>query len=126
MVRSRHQIELRKGVEVDLLFTPSMYERGRERGIKVEIEDRTNPSQVAEAYVKLLYLGAINAWEARRFDSPDMGDFPHSYIDFLEWSADNPREFSDMIGEIFQCITGKSLKEAEKESLSEDEPLKKK
>lgn len=119
MIRSKHIIELKDGVRVEMLFTPSMYERGRERGIRIEIEDQTNPLQVAEAYIKLMYLGAINAWEARRFDSPEIGDFPYAYIDFVEWSGSNPKTFSKMIGEIFQCIMGKTLKEYEAESAEE-------
>lgn len=126
MIRSRHQIELKEGVMVEMLFTPSMYERGRERGIKVTIEDSTNAMQVTEAYVKRMYLGAVNAWEALRFDNPGMGDFPYSYIDFMEWSGDHPKEFQDLVSEIFKCITGKTVEDAIKESVESGNGVKKK
>lgn len=126
MIRSRHQIELKEGVTVEMLFTPSMYERGRERGIKVTIEDSTNAMQVTEAYVKLMYLGAVNAWEALRFDNPGMGDFPYPYIDFMEWSGNHPREFQDLVNEIFKCITGKTVEDALKEPEGSGKDVKKK
>ena len=125
MIRSRHQIELKEGVTVDMLFTPSMYERGRERGIKVTIEDSSNAMQVTEAYVKLMYLGAVNAWEALRFDNPGMGEFPHQYIDFMAWSGNHPREFHDLVNEIFQCITGKTVDDALNEAKDENSVKKK-
>lgn len=125
MIRSRHQIELKDGVKVDLLFTPSMYERGRERGIKVTIEDSSNAMQVTEAYVKLMYLGALNAWEAERFDSPSMGDFPYRYIDFAAWAGEHQKDFSSLVNEMFQCITGKTVEDALAESRDGD-PVKKK
>lgn len=125
MIRSRHQIELKEGVTVEMLFTPSMYERGRERGIKVTIEDSSNTLQVTEAYTKLMYLGAINAWEAERFDNPAKGNFPYRYIDFVGWSGDHPKEFSILINEMFQCITGKTVEDALAESRDGD-PVKKK
>lgn len=116
MIRSRHQIELKDGVKVDMLFTPSMYARGRERGIRIEIADTGDLLQVTEAYTKLMYLGAINAWEAMRFDDPGMGEFPHQYIDFVAWCGEHPREFRKIIGEIVECITGKSLSDFSKEN----------
>ena len=126
MIRSRHRIELKEGVRVDMLFTPSMYERGRERGVRVVIEDSTNALQVTEAYTKLMYLGAVNAWEAERFDSPDMGDFPYRYIDFVEWSGEHPKEFQRLVTEIFQCITGKTVDEVLKEGRGPGEESEKK
>lgn len=124
-MRARQQIELKEGVMVELLFTPSMYERGRERGVIITIEDKDNPIQVVEAYTKLLYLGAINAWEALRFDNLDMGDFPYGLIDFQLWTSENPRKFSRLIADIFQCITGKTMEQAQEEVTQQDN-LKKK
>lgn len=114
-MRARYIIELREGVRAELLITPSMYAIGERKGITVVIDDTDNPAQVNEAYIKLMYLSALNAWEARAVDDPAIGDPSWKYIDFAQWAAENPDKFADMIRIIFECLTGKHLSEAAKE-----------
>lgn len=115
----RHTIELRKGVKVEVLFTPSLFGVAKRRGLSLTIEDREDWAQVAEAYTKLIYIAALNAWEARSYDEPELGAFPHDYSDFLVWSGENPQAYAALVGVAVELITGRTLREMAKEALGE-------
>lgn len=125
----RHVIELEGGVKVELLFTPSLFGVASRKGLSIVIEDRNNPALVMEAYVKVIYMAALNAWEAKAYDTPDLGDFSPKYADFQAWAATHPRKFSELVSVAFETITGKTIAEAaelEKEKQPEAEEHEKK
>ena len=122
MVRPRTTIELKDGVKVELLFTPSMYAIARRRGMKIEA-DASDAAAVMKAYTELMYIAALNAHEVMRFDDPSLGEFPHRLIDFVEWSAVRQEEFVSALDVAVQNVLGKSLDELKQEK--PDEPSKK-
>ena len=122
MVRPRTTIELKDGVKVELLFTPSMYAVARRRGMKIEA-DASDAAAVMKAYTELMYIAALNAHEVMRFDDPSLGEFPHRLIDFVEWSAVRQEEFVSALDVAVQNVLGKSLDELKQEK--PDEPSKK-
>lgn len=124
MTSPRTVLELKAGVKVEVLFTPSMYMHARRRGMHIEAE-ADDPAQVMMAYTQVMYLAAINAHEVRRFDDPALGDFPYSLMDFVEWSSACPDEFRRVLNTALQCIIGKSLAELEKEPAPEEKDVKK-
>lgn len=115
-MRVRHTIELREGVRAEMLVTPSMFRIAKEKGIAVTVEDSEDIHQVVDAYTKLIYLSILNSWEAKRYDDPEMGDCPTKMIDVMQWSSECPREFSKIVGVVYECLTGKSFKELLKEA----------
>lgn len=123
MIRARHNIVLREGVTADVLFTPSLYAIAQERGVTLEIDPTDSQTKVMRVYLSLIYLGALNAWEAKLFDHPELGAFPYEFIDFEEWAGTNPRAFVDMIDTVLQCLTGKTLRQVGQD---EQDKLKKK
>lgn len=113
MVRVKYQIELHEGVKVDLLFTLSMYEVARKRDMKIVLEDSANNVQVIEFYQKIIYIAALNAWEVNLFDHPSIGEFPYTFMDFVEWSQQNSREFGKLIVFAAEAISGGRDKDGE-------------
>lgn len=122
MTSPRTSIELKEGVRVELLFTPSMYAVARRRGMRIEA-DASDPAAVMRAYTELMYLAALNAHEVMRFDDPALGEFPYRLIDFVEWSALRQDEFTSALDVAVQNVLGKSLDELKREKPAE--PLKK-
>lgn len=108
-------IELKEGVTVELLVTPALFSLGKSRGMKIEISDTNDYEQVADAYMKLLYLAAINAHEVRRFDHPELGDFAYSLMDFADWRASNRDAFGQAMDFALVALTGKSIRDYAKE-----------
>lgn len=123
MRQIRTKIELKEGVRVELLFTPSMYAVARRRGMHIEAE-ADDVSQVMMAFTQLIYLAALNAHEVLKFDSPGLGNFRYSLMDFVEWSAASPDEFRRVLDIALQCIIGKSIAELEKEPVPEKDVKK--
>lgn len=118
MVRPRITIELKDGVRVELLFTPSMYAVARSRGMRIEA-DASDSAAVMRAYTQLMYLAALNAHEVMRFDDPALGEFPYRLIDFVEWSAVRQEEFVSALDVAVQNVLGKSLDELKQEKPAE-------
>lgn len=118
MVRPRKTIELKDGVKVELLFTPSMYAIARRRGMRIEA-DASDAASVMKAYTELMYLAALNAHEVMRFDDPSLGEFPYRLIDFVEWSAVRQEEFLSALDVAVQNVLGKSLDELKGEKPAE-------
>lgn len=118
MVQPRTTIELKDGVKVELLFTPSMYAIARRRGMRIEA-DASDAAAVMRAYTELMYLAALNAHEVMRFDDPTLGEFPYRLIDFVEWSAARQEEFVSALDVAVQSVLGKSLDELKREKPAE-------
>lgn len=110
MARVRQILEI-GGRQIDLLFTPSIYAVAKRRGFTIEITDAENLAEVLELYAKLVYLAALNALEAKRFDNPAEPDLPVGYIDVAAWAAEHSEDFMQLVDGAIEALTGKSLKE---------------
>ena len=82
MVQVLHMITLKGGEQVELLATPALFAIAKRRGWTIEA-DAANAAAVFSAYTKLIYLAALNAWEVRRYDSPEMGECSYRLMDFV-------------------------------------------
>lgn len=106
MVRALNIIEI-EGRRVEVLFTPSLYGIANRKGVKVQVEDTSDMTQVMEAYMKIIYLAAINAHEVRRFDNPELGEFDLSLMDICLWAQKEPKAFAKAMREAVEALTGK-------------------
>ena len=95
---------------MELLATPALFGIAKRRGMTIEA-DTKNVSDVYNAYAKLIYLSALNAWEVRRFDKPEIGEFKYTLMDFVEWASTNAEEFGKTINFVLCALTGKELKD---------------
>lgn len=107
-MRFRTQIEIREGVMVDILVTPALYRVAQRRGIDLGPGDSTDPFT---PYIKMAYCAAINAWEVDAVDNPGKGELPYKYADFDEWAWSDKARLAELIGFMYEAITGKVLKE---------------
>lgn len=135
MVQVLEVIKMKGGAQVELLATPALFSIAKRKGWKIEA-DATSAAEVYSAYSKLIYLAALNAWEVRRYDNPELGEFKYSLMDFTEWTAEDPVRFAKTINFLLCALTNKEMKdystEAEKASenaekaAKEEEDVKKK
>ena len=130
MVQVLDMIRLKGGEQVELLATPALFAIAKRKGWKIEA-DATSAADVYAAYSKLIYLAALNAWEVRRYDAPEIGDFKHTLMDITEWCSEDPVRFAKTINFLLCALTNKDLKEhtpetektpekSEKEAADED------
>ena len=105
-----HTITMKGGAHVELLATPALFGIAKRRGMTIEA-DADNAAEVFSAYTKMIYLAALNAWEVRRFDNPDMGECGYRLMDFVEWASYDAEAFAKAIEFVLYALTGKELKE---------------
>lgn len=105
-----HTITMKGGAHVELLATPALFGIAKRRGMTIEA-DADNAAEVFSAYTKMIYLAALNAWEVRRFDNPDMGECEYRLMDFVEWASYDAEAFGKAIEFVLYALTGKELKE---------------
>jgi hypothetical protein len=123
MIRVSKTITI-NGVEVTMLFTPRLFVLAEEKGIKLSI-NTANVMQTLSAYADMCYCAALNYWTMDN----DIEDFPLQRVNFHEWSAENPDEFSRVMTMAAEAITGKTMKEMvqeQKEAREAGEEVKKK
>ena len=138
MIQVLHTIKMRGGEQVELLATPALFGIAKRKGLKIEA-NASDRMEVYDAYMKLIYLAALNAWEVRRWESPAMGECPYTLMDFVQWASSDVKGFSDTLNFILCALTGKELKdytteevkasetgEKSADSKGEDEDVKKK
>lgn len=106
MVQVLHMITLKGGEQVELLATPALFAIAKRRGWTIEAE-----AEVFSAYTKLIYLAALNAWEVRRYDSPEMGECSYRLMDFVEWASSDADAFVKAVNFMLFALTGKELKD---------------
>ncbi len=97
-----------KGRRVEVLFTPSLYGVANRKGVKVFVADTNDSTQVMEAYIKVIYLAAINAREVRRFDDPNLEELDLTLMDFYEWASADQAAFVEMMKIAIEAFTGKN------------------
>jgi hypothetical protein len=110
MVQVLHMITLKGGEQVELLATPALFAIAKRRGWTIEA-DADNAAEVFSAYTKLIYLAALNAWEVRRYDSPEMGECSYRLMDFVEWASSDTDAFVKAVNFVLSALTGKELKD---------------
>lgn len=110
MVQVLHIIKMKGGAQVELLATPALFDIAKKKGMSIEA-DADNVTEVYSAYTKLVYLAALNAWEVRRYDAPDMGECPYKLMDFVEWASNEAESFVKAINFILSALTRKELKD---------------
>ena len=110
MVQVLHMITLKGGEQVELLATPALFAIAKRRGWTIEA-DADNAAEVFSAYTKLIYLAALNAWEVRRYDSPEMGECSYKLMDFVEWASNDAEGFVNAINFVLSALTHKELKD---------------
>lgn len=122
-------IRLKGGEQVELLATPALFAIAKRRGMTIEA-DADNAADVFSAYTKLIYLAALNAWEVRRYDAPQMGECHYRLMDFVEWASGDAEAFVKAVNFILVALTGKELKDynagEEKAPENEEKDVKKK
>lgn len=129
MIQVLHMIKLKGGEQVELLATPALFAIAKRRGMTIEA-DADNAADVFSAYTKLIYLAALNAWEVRRYDAPQMGECHYRLMDFVEWASGDAEAFVKAVNFILVALTGKELKDyntgEEKAPENEEKDVKKK
>lgn len=123
MIRVSKTITI-NGVEVTMLFTPRLFVLAEDKGIKLSI-NTANVMQTLSTYADMCYCAALNHWTMDN----DIEDFPLQRVNFHEWSAENPEEFSRVMTMAAEAITGKTMKEMiqeQKEAREADAEVKKK
>ena len=110
MIQVLHTITLKGGAQVELLATPALFAIAKRRGWAIEA-DADNAAEVFNAYTKLIYLSALNAWEVRRYDCPEMGDCTYRLMDFVEWASNDADAFVEAVNFVLSALTGKELKD---------------
>ena len=91
-----------------MLFTPRLFE------FKTPSMDFSGgvATKVAGMYADIAYCAALNYWT---LEEHDVADFPHTRLDFHEWSAQCPAEFGKVMKIAIEAITNKSLEELMKD-----------
>ena len=115
MVQVLETIKMKGGAQVELLATPALFSIAKRKGWKIEA-DATEVADVYAAYSKLICLAAMNAWEVRRYDNPEIGEFKYTLMDFTEWTAEDPVRFAKTINFLLCALTNKDMKECVNES----------
>ena len=114
MTPLRRKITLKEGVEVDLLFTPHLYSFKGTSGVDFKADNSVNGNLDAlELYADIAYCAALNAWVLDGHGTAD--EFVHTRGDFHEWMMQRPKEFLQTMDFALMALTGKSLKDFEKE-----------
>ena len=122
MVQVLHTIKMKGGV-VELLATPALFGIAQRKGMTIEA-DSENVTEIYSAYTKLIYLAALNAWEVRRYDNPQMGDCQYKLMDFVEWASNDAEGFVNAINFVLSALTHKELKDYATERAKSSENAK--
>ena len=117
---------------MDLLVTPHMAVYEKAAGIPPLAED-ADTVQVMCRYADLMYMAALNAWELDGRGT--MEDYPIKRGDFHAFMQADRKGFAAAVSFLVSALTGKTVKELEKEKPAEEperkegeaaEPVKKK
>ena len=98
------------GVETGMLFTPRLFEF---KSPSMNFTDGGSATSVAGMYADIAYCAALNYWT---LTGHDKAEFPHTRLNFHEWSAQDPAEFGKVMRIAIEAITNKSLDELLKEN----------
>ena len=99
--------EIKKGVEVAMLFTPRLYAFNGVQGVTMKA-DTTDLMQVYALYADIMFCAALNLWT---LEGNDIDKAPFTRVDFHEFSAANPQEFGRVLNFALEALSGKSMKD---------------
>ena len=97
-----------------MLFTPRLFEF---KTASMDFSDAASATKVAGLYADVAYCAALNYWTLQ---DRDIASFPHTRLDFHEWTAQNPAEFGKVMRIALEAITNKSLEEILQENKTEE------
>ena len=103
-----------KGVEVEMLFTPRLFEF---KTPSMKFNNGETSGQVAGMYADIAYCAALNLWTLR---DRDVADFKLERADFHEWAMSDPTEFGKTMRIALEALTNKTLEELLKEKEDSD------
>lgn len=121
MVSAIYQIELERGVKVDLLFTPRLYMFKGIEGITFEYES-VDTFAMMSLYADIMYCAARNHWTLTHKASDA---FPYTRLKFHAFMADKEAFHACML-HAMQALSGKSLEELKAGGDNTGEAVKKK
>lgn len=111
MVNPRQTIEV-QGVEVSLLFTPSLYKRSLVQRLDLVLHDPEDAAEVWQIYVKHVYLAYLNALDVEQYDTGKRPKHELALADFEVWAAgEGKARFAELLRLIVEFKTGKTLEE---------------
>lgn len=110
MIQPRQTIEINGGEEV-LLFLPSMYMIAKQRKLSLVVRDASDPFEIRDFYVRVLYLAYLVGWEKMVYDGRRKGEPPLHIEDFDIWAYENGERFGELCSLIVEFITGKPATE---------------
>ena len=120
MIKSRFEIELKRGESVEMLFTLALYGIAKRRGISLNLPAEAGADERITYFIKRMYCAAILAWEYEAIDNPKLGEFPYKFMDFAEWSGNNPVQFASIIKKASSALAGEDFGEEDKDPNTED------
>lgn len=113
------------GQKREVLFTPSLYNVCSERNWVIEVGENSSILEIRTAYCKLIYAAAVNFYQIKKFDNPEMPDFDLTLVDIEIWATLHPKDCTQMILDGFECLQGETVAEAAKKIQKQDEIKKK-
>lgn len=126
MRQVRTKATIKRGVEVEMLFTPRLYAFNGEQGVTMKA-DTTDLMQVYALYADIMFCAALNLWTLQGNRKEDA---QFTRADFHEFSAANPQEFGKVLNFALEALSGKSMKDfmpkGEKAAETGEKTIKKK
>ena len=107
-----------KGVKVEMLFTPRLFEFKTE---SMDFTDSASAAKVAGMYADIAYCAALNFWT---LSERDVEDFKLTRVDFHEWAMMEPADFGKTVRIALEALTNKSLDEILKNNQTDDKTPK--
>ena len=107
MRQVRTKATIKRGVEVEMLFTPRLYAFVGEQGVTMKA-DTNDLMQVYALYADIMFCAALNLWTLQGRAKEDA---PFGRADFHEFSAANPQEFGKVLNFALEALSGKSMKD---------------
>lgn len=101
-----------KGVKVEMLFTPRLFEFKTE---SMDFTDSASAAKVAGMYADIAYCAALNLWT---LEDKAVDDYPLKRVDFHEWASLEPSEFGKTMRIALEALTNKSVEELMKDNAS--------
>ena len=113
-----------------MLFTPHLYSYRGTAGATLDLPSDDAPEDdrlraTLSLYADVFYFAALNAWEVRRYDSPEMGECSYRLMDFVEWASNDGDAFVKAVNFVLSALTGKELKDYAAEGAKPSETAEK-
>lgn len=105
-----------KGVEVEMLFTPRLFEF---KTASMDFSDNGTSGRVVGMYADIAYCAALNMWTLQ---DRNIADFKLTRVDFQEWTMLDPTEFGKTMKIALEALTNKSLEELMKQNQEDKKP----